>query len=86
MHANSMRIPSSDYWLVYFYTYSMLSQYAMTFAGVSGGTGYAVWKKPPKGMHIMILAGVAGSVLDLAYGWTSACKDEVDEWRRQPGS
>ena len=86
MIASSMRTRSSDYWLMYFYMCSMLSQYAMTFAGVSSATGYAVWKKPKKGMQIMVLAGVAGTVLDLAYGWTSACKDEVDEWRRQPGS
>jgi len=62
--------------------HSLLSQYAMTFGAVSVATGYALWKKPPNGVAIMIVAGVGGSLLDLGYGWTTACQHEVAEWRR----
>ena len=83
-----MNILFSNAWLSRYVTKhcSLLSQYAMTFAGVSCATGYAVWKKPAQGMHMMILAGAAGSMLDLTYGFASACKTEVDEWQRQPWS
>jgi len=54
----------------------------MTFGAVSVATGYALWKKPPNGVAIMIVAGVGGSLLDLGYGWTTACQHEVAEWRR----
>lgn len=30
----------------------------------------------------MLVAGAAGSLLDLAYGWNVSCKQEVAMWRR----
>jgi len=54
----------------------------MTFVGISGATIYAMHKKPPNGVAIMVVAGVAGSLLDLSYGWTTACHQEVEAWRR----
>jgi multidrug transporter EmrE-like cation transporter len=61
---------------------SLFSQYAATFAAVSTGTAYAVWKRPPNGIAIMLVAGAGGSLLDLAYGWNVSCATQVDMWRR----
>ncbi|GKY96339.1 hypothetical protein MPSEU_000593600 [Mayamaea pseudoterrestris] len=58
----------------------LFSQYGMTFAGVSTATAYAVYRKPPNGLAIMIGAGVAGTVADLGYAWTSACQVQVKQW------
>ena len=52
----------------------------MTFAGISTSTAYALYRKPPNGLAIMFGAGVAGTVADLGYGWTTACKSQVEQW------
>jgi hypothetical protein len=54
----------------------------MTFAAVSTGTAYAVWKRPPNGMAVMLVAGAGGSLLDLLYGWNVACVAQVHDWRQ----
>lgn len=59
---------------------SLFSQYSLTFAGISTSTAYAVYKKPPNGLAIMMGAGVAGTLADLGYGWTTACKSQVSQW------
>lgn len=61
---------------------SLFSQYALTVAGVTGGTGYALYKRPKNGVGIMVVSGVAGSLADLAYGWNVACSKYVDAWRQ----
>jgi hypothetical protein len=61
---------------------SLFEQYALTFASVSLGTAYAVWKRPPNGLALMLVAGAGGSLLDLAYGWNVACVSHVEQWRR----
>jgi hypothetical protein len=62
--------------------HSLFEQYALTFASVSLGTAYAVWKRPPNGLALMLVAGAGGSLLDLAYGWNVACVSQVEQWRR----
>lgn len=62
--------------------FSLFAQYALTFAAASTGTAYAVWRRPPNGIAIMLVAGAGGSLLDLAYGWNVACVNEVELWRR----
>ena len=62
---------------------SLFSQYALTAAGVGGGTGYALYKRPKNGIALMIFAGAAGSLADLAYGWTTACRPQVEAWQEQ---
>lgn len=62
---------------------SLFSQYKLTATGVVSGTGYALYKKPRNGIGIMLVAGAAGSLGDLMYGWVYACKPQVKEWRRQ---
>jgi hypothetical protein len=57
--------------------YSIFSQYGATFAAVSCSTAYAVVKRPPNGIPIMLVAGAAGSLLDLTYAWNFACADQV---------
>lgn len=61
---------------------SLFSQYAFTVAGVTSGTGYALYKKPKNGVGAMVVAGVAGSLADLAYGWTIACRPYVEAWQQ----
>ena len=46
-----------------------------------GGTGYALYKKPRNGIAVMLVAGGAGTFLDLAYGWTTACRPYVEAWK-----
>jgi hypothetical protein len=50
----------------------------MTFAGISTSTAYALYRKPPNGIVLMMGAGIAGSIVDLGYGWTTACRTQVD--------
>jgi hypothetical protein len=52
----------------------------MTFAGISTSTAYSLYRKPPNGIAIMIGAGVAGTIADLGYGWTTACQSQVQQW------
>jgi len=33
----------------------------------------------------MVIAGVAGTISDLVYGYMEACKDEVDAYQRHNG-
>lgn len=65
--------------LLYF---SLFSQYAFTVAGVAGGTGYAIYRKPPNGLGLMLVAGAAGTMADFAYSWTIGCRSHVDAWQR----
>ena len=46
-----------------------------------GGTGYALYKKPKNGIAVMLVSGGAGTFLDLAYGWTTACRPYVAAWK-----
>lgn len=62
---------------------SLFSQYALTVLGVTSGTGYALYKRPKgtSGLGIMLVAGAAGSLGDLLYGYTYACQPEVKAWQ-----
>jgi hypothetical protein len=59
----------------------LFSQYAMTLTGISMGTGYALYRKPKNGLGIMIVAGAAGTIVDLAYGLTVACRPQLQARR-----
>ena len=61
----------------------LFSQYAATFAGVSGGTAYSLWKKPKNGIAIMVVAGTLGSLMDIGTGWFDTCRDQVDHYHHQ---
>jgi hypothetical protein len=56
---------------------SIFSQYGATFAAVSCSTAYAVVQRPPNGIALMLVAGAAGSLLDMTYAWNVACADQV---------
>lgn len=63
----------------------MFSQYAFTVAGVSLGTGYALYgrpimKKKLSGVGLMFVCGGAGTLMDLAYGYTIACKPHMQKY------
>ena len=58
----------------------LFSQYALTFAAVTTTTGYTLYKKHPNGIALMLVAGAAGSLGDLAYGWNFACRSQVQAW------
>jgi hypothetical protein len=62
---------------------SLFSQYALTVLGVTAGTGYSLYKKPKgtSGLGIMLVSGAAGSLGDLVYGYTYACRPEVKAWQ-----
>lgn len=64
--------------------FSLFSQYALTATGVAAGTGYALVKKPRNGIGIMLVAGAAGTMGDLLYGWLRACKPQVQAWYEAP--
>ena len=64
--------------------FSLFSQYALTATGVAAGTGYALVKKPRNGIGIMIVAGAAGTMADLMYGWMHACQPQVKAWYEAP--
>lgn len=61
----------------------LFSQYAATFAGVSGGTAYSLYKKPKNGIGIMVLAGTLGSLLDVGVGYMVTCRPQVDVYQQQ---
>jgi len=65
-------------------TQCLLSQYKFFAAGVGLGGLYAVRSK--KGLPVMAAAGVAGSVADMIYGYTVACKEEADRYKRASSS
>lgn len=44
--------------------------------GVLGGAAYGI--KTKKGVLPMVVAGVAGTMADMAYGYVIACKNEVE--------
>jgi len=60
----------------------LFSQYQLTVTGVAAGTGYALYKKLPSntGIGTMLVAGAAGTLADLVYGWNKACQPQVEEW------
>jgi hypothetical protein len=60
----------------------MFSQYGLTTAGVLGGTGYSLYKRPKNGIGVMLVAGGAGTVADLIYGWNVACRTYVEAWKK----
>lgn len=62
----------------------LFAQYQLTVSGVAAGTGYALYKKLPSntGIGTMLVAGAAGTLADLAYGWNKACQPQVQAWRR----
>ena len=51
-------------------------------AGVGLGAAYGIRGK--KGVAPMVVSGVVGSVADLIYGYTIACKAEVEAYNQQP--
>jgi len=63
---------------------SLLSQYRFCAGGVLGGAAYGI--KAKKGVVPMVIAGVAGTVSDLVYGYVKACKGEVVEYQRNNGN
>jgi len=69
--------------ILYFHT-SLLSQYTFCLGGVLGGAAYGI--KAKKGLVPMVVAGVAGTMSDLVYGYMEACKDEVDSYQRNTGN
>lgn len=60
-------------------TECLLSQYKFFAAGVGLGGFYAIRKS--KGIPVMVAAGVAGSVADMIYGYTVACKEESERYK-----
>jgi len=62
----------------------LLSQYTFCLGGVLGGAAYGI--KAKKGLVPMVVAGVAGTMSDLVYGYMEACKDEVDSYQRNTGN
>mmetsp|Transcript_15063 Transcript_15063/g.22560 ORF Transcript_15063/g.22560 Transcript_15063/m.22560 type:complete len:92 (-) Transcript_15063:456-731(-) len=62
----------------------LLSQYRFCAGGVLGGAAYGI--KAKKGVVPMVIAGVAGTVSDLVYGYVKACKGEVVEYQRNNGN
>jgi len=54
----------------------------LTVAGVASGTSYALYKKPKSGLGVMLVAGAAGTMADVAYGWTTACRPQVQAWQQ----
>jgi hypothetical protein len=58
----------------------LFSQYAFTVAGVVGGSGYAIYRKPPNGLGLMLVAGAAGTMVDFGYAWLVSCHDLTDSW------
>lgn len=61
----------------------LFSQYGFTFASVSGATGYSLYKKHPQGIALMLVAGAAGSMADLVYGWNFPCQSQVQDWHNR---
>eukprot|EP00551_Chaetoceros_affinis_P006586 CAMPEP_0203666130 /NCGR_PEP_ID=MMETSP0090-20130426/3215_1 /ASSEMBLY_ACC=CAM_ASM_001088 /TAXON_ID=426623 /ORGANISM="Chaetoceros affinis, Strain CCMP159" /LENGTH=85 /DNA_ID=CAMNT_0050529915 /DNA_START=53 /DNA_END=310 /DNA_ORIENTATION=- len=64
-------------------TNCILSQYRFCAGGVGLGAAYAI--KYSKGPMPMAMAGVAGTVGDLIYGYYEACKIEADRYERETG-
>mmetsp|Transcript_13729 Transcript_13729/g.28355 ORF Transcript_13729/g.28355 Transcript_13729/m.28355 type:complete len:99 (+) Transcript_13729:99-395(+) len=58
----------------------LFSQYMATLAGIAGSTGYSLYRKPKNGLALLAIAGAAGSIADLAYGWNVACQPEVERF------
>jgi hypothetical protein len=58
----------------------LFSQYAFTVAAVVGGSGYAIYRKPPNGLGLMLVAGAAGTMADFGYAWLISCHDLKDSW------
>ena len=61
--------------------HSLLSQYRFCTGGVGLGVAYGIRYK--KGALPMVAGGVAGTVADLIYGYTVACKQQAEEYRKQ---
>jgi len=61
---------------------SLFGQYAGTVMAVSGATGYALYRRHPNGLGLMLVAGAAGTLVDLAYGWNVSCHSQVTNWQR----
>jgi hypothetical protein len=61
-------------------TFSLFSQYAFTVAGVVGGSGYAIHRKPPNGLGLMLVAGAAGTMADFGYAWFVSCRTHKETW------
>jgi len=61
---------------------SLLSQYRFCTAGVGLGAAYGIRSKT--GIMPMVAGGVAGTLADLVYGYTVACVDEVEQYRKLP--
>ena len=60
---------------------SLLSQYRFCAGGVGLGAAYSI--KYSKGALPMVVAGVAGTVADLAYGYTVECAKEVERYHQR---
>lgn len=61
---------------------SLFSQYSLTAASVVGATAYAVHRRPKNGIALMLVAGGAGTLADLAYGWTTKCAPYVAAYQQ----
>ena len=75
-------IPMVPYHITLYMPFSLFSQYTLTATGVASGTAYALVRKPRNGIGIMIVAGAAGTMGDLLYGWMKACRPQVEAWRQ----
>lgn len=48
--------------------------------GVGGATGYALYKKPPNGIAIMLVAGGIGTIADFTLGMLYTCRPQALSW------
>ncbi|KAL7561537.1 hypothetical protein ACA910_022691 [Epithemia clementina (nom. ined.)] len=61
----------------------MLSQFRFTVGAVVGTTGYALMTRPKNGLGLLLVVGSVGSMCDLVYGYTVACKSQAKEWEKE---
>ena len=61
---------------------SMFQQHMFTVAAVASVTGYSFLTKPKNGLAMLFALGSLGTVCDMAYGYTIACKSHVDDVSR----
>mmetsp|Transcript_34380 Transcript_34380/g.79361 ORF Transcript_34380/g.79361 Transcript_34380/m.79361 type:complete len:87 (+) Transcript_34380:127-387(+) len=59
----------------------LLSQYRFCMAGVGIGVAHGIRSK--KGAMPMVVGGLLGSVADLFYGYSVACKNQVEDYRNE---
>ena len=54
-----------------------------TIGSVAGTTAYTVLQRPKNGLGLSFVMGAAGTMCDLAYGWTVACQSHVQKQKEE---